>query len=250
MLLALLVLPLAQTPCAHVDLDVTQWVKELNAAPPAQHNELLARMRLPPVTGAKSVVAQVIGGRGTDSIVVADFALIDEPLHEERVQVLRRVSRGHFCALGSEISTELIVSSHSPCPAGDGEPDTFVSMRFRFTPLTDAAHDSVEVISQIDQQSCRGIRGRRSTHSFWDASDNGLRAVLTLYESDYRSVDQNVREWFVLSDRVPRFADQFTETCLTGEDGGVACTTTKTRFAIGYVQDPAPGTDAGVGEAR
>ena len=233
MLLPLLLLAEAACPKGReLVVDVPRWAQALKAARPERYDELLSALQLPAVgeAGPKSVEVHVLQSRtrAPARLVIADFTL-DPSRHLFRVQVLQPTRPGASCALGSQLSREVQLTRRSPCPAGDDEPDTFTSIDFRFTPLDDAAHPAIEVIETTRQDSCRGIFGSRSTHAFWSATDDGLRALMELSEGQYSLAmgGGDVREWFVLSPKLPRSAEQFRRQCLPGEE----CTTTSSRLA-------------------
>jgi hypothetical protein len=261
MWLALALLTLSQLPCPadrEVSVDLARWSKSLKAAAPADYDRWLAQLLLPPVSGpaaaleapprsaSVSVSTARAGGRpGPDRLVVVDIATSDA-WHFYRVQVLRPVRPGVLCALGADLSQDVQLARASPCPAGEGEPDTFTTVEHRFTPLTDPLRDSVEVVVQMTQSSCRGINGVQTSHSFWEAPDNALRRVLDLSEGSYgvTAESSRTREWFTLSGRVPRVAEQFRERCVRDEsspDAGERCSTERTRFLPGYLADPPDG---------
>lgn len=123
-------------------------------------------------------------------------------------------------------------------PHGEDEPDTFTELSFAFTPLL--------TVLTVRQNSCRGIRGTISTHSFWEATGQSPTLALQLAQSHYRSAgtDTSTREWFTLSSQAPRVAEQFAQVCEVSDtpDGGTTCTTTRTRFDAGYLrQDDSDG---------
>lgn len=248
----LLILALGERSCPPdrtVQVNLPRWAQALKRASPPEADRLLALLHLPALPeGEREAVSVAVlsAGLGSDELVVADFHLKD-PQRAYRVQWLRPIRPGVFCALGADLSQDFPSSRRSPCPAGDDEPDTFSELSFRFTPLLNTAKPAVEAIWTTRQSSCRGIRGTIATHSFWEAPAQRMTLALQLSQSDYLDHDGvSTRAWFTLSAQAPRVAEQFTETCEQGEtaDAGPRCSTIRTRFEPGYLrQDDA---DAGV----
>jgi hypothetical protein len=177
-----------------VRVNLDDWKYSLErAATWAEHNRILSKLRLKPawidrptesaptcneitqVEEVQILSAPLSGATEPDLLVEARFHLCHgQGMKILRVQVLRPLAEGEWCALGDALAVERDAST-LPCPdGGSRSPRTFA-----FLTLTDAKRKTIEVRDRWG--SCEGPRrDERLELSYWNVESTGLRRIFSI----------------------------------------------------------------------
>jgi hypothetical protein len=229
-----------------VDISPEAWKAELEHAKPDDYLAVLQKMKLDltvkaindPTFGKNKLERvdlyseRLSGAKEPERVVQAKFSTnvvedgneLSPHATRYRIQVLRKLSGGGWCALGSDLSEDLRDQDHTASPA-EGAHYENGPMTFAFVKLTSKDHSTIEV--SHSGKSISRINGTSSTRDYWDVGPQGLVKVLSLTEQNTSSYFtdpyQHVHVWYELSATPPKRATVFTVQC-TAADGGGPCT--------------------------
>jgi hypothetical protein len=215
--------PLACPPDHVVKVSLRGWQADIEHAERESYDSLLQSLRLRPVLNQNDEEVQTVerldridvfsarlsGGPSPDVVVQAKFTgHWGGRARFYRIQVLRPVGAGAFCALGDDLSLDETVL--------DNEVERS-PMTFSFVRTIDADRDSIEV-SRKKYWLAQG-RGSETVHAFWRVSEQGLSRSYELRESELHAPQGPYpyqRAWFELVGKAPKTPMQYFRACKTG----------------------------------